>query len=133
MGHSARNGLPMKWGQRVQSRAAFGYAVLGSGERTAKSLRLALQHKLLLLPPEVRGPLAELPTPAELSRSSAKRPGSEALRAWRGVWELAAEQKQSRSTGPGNNLRPALRCAQHALLLPALERSGFISAGPHLF
>lgn len=120
--HLAQRGLLMKRGQRVQIRAGFGYVVLGFGARTAKSLRLA---------PRGEEPLAELPAPAGLSPSSAKRPGSEALYAWRGVWELAEEQKQKQScsTGPGNNLR----CAQHALLLPAPQPSGFISAGPHLF
>lgn len=51
------------------------------------------------------------------------------------MWELAGEQKQSRSKGPGNNLQPisCCRCAQHSLFLPRLEQSGFISTSPHLF
>lgn len=88
--------------------------------------------------PEVREPLAELPTPAEVSNSFAKQSASEVFRASRSMWELAREQKQSRSKGPGNNLPPisrlpGCRCAQHSLFLPRLEESGFISTGPHLF
>lgn len=88
--------------------------------------------------PEVREPLAESPTPGEVSNSFAKQSGSEVFRASQSVWELAEEQKQSRSKGPGNNLPPisrlpGCRCAQHSLFLPRLEESGFISTGPHLF
>lgn len=88
--------------------------------------------------PEVRAPLAESPTPGEVSNSFAKQSGSEVFRASQSMWELAGEQKQSRSKGPGNNLPPisrlpGCRCAQHSLFLPRLEESGFISTGPHLF
>jgi len=87
---------------------------------------------------EVRESLAELPTPAEVSNSFAKQSGSEVFRALQSVCELAGEQKQSRSKGPGNNLLPisrlpGCRCAQHSLFLPRLEESGFIRTGPHLF
>lgn len=87
---------------------------------------------------EVREPLAELPRPAEVSKSFAKQPGSEVFRASQSVWELAGEPKQSHSKGPGNNLPPisrlpGFRCAQHSLLLPRLEQSRLISTGPHLF
>lgn len=108
--------------------------MLGFRERTdgcgaGRSLRLALQHKLLLLAWRFE------PTPTEVHSSSAKQPGSEALAASQGVWELAGEQQQSRSRGPGNSLRPAWgRLAAHVLstqLLPALQQNAFIA--PLLF
>lgn len=108
--------------------------MLGFRERTGgcgagRSLRLALQHKLLLLAWRFE------PTPTEVHSSSAKQPGSEALAASQGVWELAGEQQQSRSRGPGNSLRPAWgRLAARVLstqLLPAAERIHCSPPLPH--
>lgn len=104
--------------------------MLGFRERTGgcgagRSLRLALQHKLLLLAWRFE------PTPMEVHSSPAKQPASEALTASQDMWELAGEQQQSRSRGPGNNLRPAwgclAACVLSTLLLPALQPSAFIA------
>lgn len=71
---------------------------------------------------EAREPLAELPTPAEVSNSFAKQPGSEAFRASQSMWELAREQKQSCRGGPGNNLPPTTGClAVGVLSTPSLS------------
>lgn len=67
----------------------------------------------------------------EVHSSPAKQPASEALTASQDMWELAGEQQQSRSRGPGNNLRPAwgclAACVLSTLLLPALQPSAFIA------